>query len=277
MGARPFRTRTIGLPTSAPHGMVFGMGTLYTYLLAFIQHWWAIVAAGMFFGADEVLQRWGADEVLRKWAPNMMERLSEKLRPYRRSLQILFLIGAVFYAGFAAWRDEAVLRVQAEKSLIKAEAERDEAYRQINNLSMQNGPVTPTLDFYSASGYTRPLSPEQKKTIASLGSKEISEIGRLTIVYHSTAETINYVISFIDAFKVSGIDVVEGGSASPDGPEQTGVMLSCENPAELTDAAQRVRKILEAAHIKVRPMPMLRSIKKYHIAGCAIFIGPSIQ
>jgi len=247
--------------------MVFGMGTLYTYILAFIQHWWAIVAAGMFFGIDEVLRRWGADEVLRKWAPDMMERLNEKVRPYRRPLQILFLIGAVFYAGFAAWRDEHKLRIEAnqetakaQQEVVRAEVERDEARRQLTRQipwEMSSPSAQPVSPEMPSADYMETLSPEQASAISTLGANDAEAIGKFVVGYFSTWKTVNLRISISESLTLAGINIDEK-SMIPDNPKQTGIMLSCEDTNNITDAGARMERIFKSSGVDIKRIPLLR-------------------
>jgi hypothetical protein len=229
---------------------------LWEFLWAVISAWSVVVTGGVL-----VIEQF-LELVLPK---KLWEKVDAKIPKVERRRLLLWLCAFAFiYASFSAYDD-----VNKRLRLI-----------QENNQSAQNRndfPAAPSqqADFYSISGYARPLSQNQTKIISSLGAKDVSEIGRLTIFYYSTAKNINYIISFVEAFKLSGIEVVDAGSASPDGPDQTGVMLSCAGPGNLTDPALRVRKILQAAHIDARAVPMLRSLKKYNMAGCVIFIGPS--
>ena len=217
------------------------MGNLYNYLSLFGRHLWAIAAAGFYFGIDGLIK---------KWVPEMMPRFEELTRPYRHPLRIIFLIAAVFYSGYAAWDDEHKLRLDAEKQLTQTEAERDEVRRQLNARPLQTNEG-------QTNKYMNKLPEQQKDMISSLASKQIDRIGRLVIAHYNSPETVLYEQSFIDAFRRSGIQYVDP-IINPDGPDQTGVMISCEDTGNITESAKVVIDILQAVNIKTRIIPMLR-------------------
>lgn len=73
------------------------MSELYEYISKFLSIWWPIVTAGSLFGVDEFSRHYW------KWLKNKLDLIPEN---WRRSAEIVFFVCAVFYAGFAAWRED---------------------------------------------------------------------------------------------------------------------------------------------------------------------------
>lgn len=81
---------------------------LYQYAAALLDHWWTIVTGGTLVLADNLAHTYIA------WWRTFTDRGG----PWRRRLEIAFVLGAIAWAGFQAWQDEhhTVLSQQAEKS-----------------------------------------------------------------------------------------------------------------------------------------------------------------
>ena len=83
------------------------MFSFYTYMAAFLPHWWALVSAGGLLGIDLVAEQY--------W-PWLWRWLNGVPQPTRRRLEMVALFFAILYSGFAVWSDEHEARLAAEKA-----------------------------------------------------------------------------------------------------------------------------------------------------------------
>lgn len=251
------------------------MGDFYTYILVFWPHLWAAILAGALFGADEIGE---------KWWPEMMPRFREILRPYWLRIRVVVLIGAVFYAGYAAWLDEHKLRVEAnqetaktKQEAVRAEAERDEARRQLNE-KIASYAENPS-DMGALWREIEELSPKrlnasQAKTLLPLLAESKEKIGKLYFGSYHHSDTILFVADILDILRRAGLEIVDD-YFTPDRPDQTGVMLTCDTPENPPNSALVVMDIFRKAGVEVSVTQMLSKAKKDGISGCMLYVGPN--
>jgi signal recognition particle subunit SEC65 len=83
-----------------------------------------------------------------------------------------------------------------------------------------------------------------------------------------------YSDAILDALKRSGLEITED-IINPDTPEQTGVMVACDNPEEPSDSARAIIGVFKSADIDVTITNMLSQARNNGARGCILFIGPA--
>lgn len=82
------------------------MGDFYEFLKAFFKNWFLYMTAGPFL----------LDEILGRLWPNLRLKLGRVIPPKRRrQIEIAILLFGVFYAGFAAFKEERNALVAARR------------------------------------------------------------------------------------------------------------------------------------------------------------------
>jgi hypothetical protein len=94
------------------------MAEFYEYCGSFLSHWWPLVSAGAFFGIDEVAKRhWS-------WLNTYLDTISARKR---RSCEVVAIILAIFWSGYAAWDEERINLLNSEKQRVNSETQRKDA------------------------------------------------------------------------------------------------------------------------------------------------------
>jgi len=186
----------------------------------------------------------------RKW----WEKVDAKLPKAERRRILLWLCALAFiYASFSAY---------------------DDVSKRLRLTQEQNRAAPIPFEFPIASPPTKKITPEQAKKIALLASQIRSDVGRLVVGTYLSGDNVHYSISVIDALMRAGVEVNQVNMA-PDAPTQTGVMLSCDDPDNVPEAARKLKSIFTQADINISVIPMLSQARQYRVNGCMLFIGPN--
>jgi hypothetical protein len=182
----------------------------------------------------------------------LWEKVDAKVpKPERRRLLLWLCALAFIYASFSAYDD-------VNKRL---------------RLAYELKPSAP-FDVPALPSSIKRLRPEQAKTISTLIAENRQKIGTLYFARYLHQDTIVYSGDILDAINRSGVEVMQDIIA-PDSPDQTGVMVACDDPKTLPENAKILMDIFRRADIEITTTKMLMQAKKKGVAsGCILFIGP---
>jgi hypothetical protein len=121
--------------------------------------------------------------------------------------------------------------------------------------------------------WMKTLSAQQAKTLAYQAAQNKQKIGPLYFGRYLHKSTLMYSDVILDALKRSGLEITEDLIA-PDTPEQTGVMVACDNPEEPSDSARAIIDVFKSADIDITITNMLSQARNNGARGCILFIGP---
>ena len=120
------------------------------------------------------------------------------------------------------------------------------------------------------------ITPTQQKTISEMIFKNKDTIGTIHVGVYYSGSNIMYSLSIIEALQLSGADFGQI-NMNPEEPTQTGLMIACDDPNNLTAPAKTLKEAFEAAGLSIRTTKMLNQAKRFNITNWMLFIGPRPQ
>ncbi len=130
------------------------------------------------------------------------------------------------------------------------------------------------IDFQTFKSSEKRLRPDQSKIISNLIYENKNIIGKLHFARYLSGNTVMYSGDILDALKRSGVEVVQD-IVAPDTPDQTGVMVACDDPNNVPESIKIIIGIFHKADINVNITNMLTQAKKRYVGnGCILFVGP---
>lgn len=242
------------------------MGGLFNYFFAaFWPHWWPAVTAGGLLGLDSLVRgRW-------TWGEKQLDRIPPI---WRRRIEVFVFVGAVFYAGYAAWGDEHLLRDTADENLNAVSGELTEARRELaahtpsgqeKTIDVLEQKLTDTqaalADLTNRAGKwdasDRHLIDPEKSAFFESVLSHADQIQNLTIGAVHDPEAGQYATEFMYVLKYAGINVPSAGPGSDLYPQsvdtnstsQHGLVLMVHDWDSPPDAAKYLETALSTAKL----------------------------
>jgi hypothetical protein len=212
---------------------------LWEFCSVVLANWYLLVTGGVF-----VIGQFLDMLLPRRWSDGLNSRFPKERR---RTLLLVLCAGAFVYASFAAY-DDVNTRLRASQERL--------------------------LQYASEKGLPGDiLTDEQRDKIARNLAVHRNDLGALTVGAFLTSGSVLFSISLIEAIERSGIPV-KRIFMQPDGPDQTGVMVSCEKPDIPPPMASWLAEGIGEVGVGVRIVGLLKGAKKLGADECMLFIGP---
>jgi hypothetical protein len=177
------------------------MADFFLYLKTFTLTFWLAIPAGALFGFDELARR---------YFPSIAGSLDMVQAGTRRRIEIIILVGVVFYSGFTAWNQEHDLRLAAV-------TERDEVRGRLieqssNKIDMQSQVAVLSeqlKQFTDAKNKQRHLTEEQKEKLRNAVCKIPGKYANLFVRSERSPESLRYADEIIDVLRKCNVEMAK--------------------------------------------------------------------